>query len=254
MAVDQFQTDETGTMYVVFYDAGGLPVAVDTAISIALYDSGGTLRATYTNATTPSVDKITGGTPDPHYKLASIPLTGYTHGLVRAVVTATVGGDPVVPNPFEIDAAFEVIADGGALYTTAAKVKEQIPFDKPTELTDDIITGYIEDVGRWIDAKCKKGGYTVPFPAITDTPATPRLVSHMTREGAVELCMMFMGMVGNNVVGRGPRSEWVKEMLMELVPDKGRATMFLDESSDTARPASIISPIPVNSPTGDDIL
>lgn len=77
-----------------------------------------------------------------------------------------------------------------AAYTTDSALDARIGEDLITDLLDldedagddsATLTAAIADVGSIIDAYCAKR-YTVPFAAITDTPATPALIQTIAKK------------------------------------------------------------------------
>jgi len=78
------------------------------------------------------------------------------------------------------------------LYTTAEQVQAELPGDLPTELSTEVIEGFIEDQGRRIDAFLRTC-YQVPFPGISDSPPTPALIERICRRLAAADCLRFLG-------------------------------------------------------------
>lgn len=257
----------TGSVIFHFEDALGDPIAVDydtgaSKMSVLLKDFTGVLRHTIDEEPAVEESEIDGDqlqilevlTPTVHYRIDDIPLGAYKLGPVTAEITATLDDEPLPNSPTIDDCAF-IVGDGPSLtdlYCSIQSVKDEIAFKLPDELTDAIIERKIREVMAWIDSRLKGAGYSPfpPFPFTGDTPPTPFVVQHMTREGAVELVLLWSAALNEDILNRkGPRTEWVTDMLEQLNPMKGNPTAYL---SDLATGPKVAAATTIALPVGDD--
>lgn len=247
-------TDELGDPILVDYD-------VDTPkMSVVLKDFTGVVRHTIDEEPAVETPTIDGDqlqilevlTPTIHYRINDIPLGAYKLGPVTAEITATLDDEPLPASPTIDDCVF-IVGSGPSttnLYCSVQDVRDEIAFKLPDGTTDAVIERKIRETMAWIDSRLRSGDYSPPFPFTSDVPPTPRLVQHMTCEGAVESTLVHAALIGKDAMNRqGPRTEWVQQMLDDLNPKKGNPIAFL---TDLAQSPQVAPGSTIALPVGDD--
>ncbi len=199
----------------------------DPDLKVEFYDSDSVLQFTATTSSSPALvqydDYDQGQNPDggPFVSVDGIDLGCFSLGIAEAKVYAKVGGMEVFPYP-SIISAFEVIAQfaQGPLYTSASRVREQIPGEWPQEVTDEMVTQAIADAGRKMDAFLQSC-YDTPFPDVNDDPPTPAVLETICRKLAAHQCLQWMGRV--NAASEENLKQRALAELMRLAPAEGKA-------------------------------
>jgi len=166
----------------------------DENLRVEFYDSENTLRFTATVQSTPRLSSAL----DEEGKFVyvdGILLEEFSLGLCSAKIYCLVNGAEVFPYPTVVE-AFQVVSGTGIepVYSLVSKVRTELPSNIPAELTDFIIEQYIYDASRRIDFFLY-GYYSVPFPGIEQSPATPALIERICRKLALADSLVFLGMV-----------------------------------------------------------
>lgn len=151
-----------------------------------------------------------------------IELTSFALGNVEARIYCRVNGAEVQPYPTCL-IAFEVIPAGapGPLYTTAERVRAELPGDLPDALSDEVLIGFIADQSRRIDAYLQTC-YAVPFSGIGEDPPTPAVIERICRRLAVAEGLRFLGRDEQpESPAAGADSAWAE--LSALLPQERRS-------------------------------
>jgi len=164
----------------------------DPDLRVEFYDSQGVLRFTAAKTSDPALASAS-DSQGVYLYVEGIHLENFSVGICDAHLYCQVNNDQVLPYPTVIE-AFQVILDTGSepVYTTAAKVKNELPAELPGQLTDQILEQYIYDASRKIDAVLA-GLYSIPFPGIEQNPKTPALIERLCRKLAVSDSLIFLG-------------------------------------------------------------
>ncbi len=164
----------------------------DPGLGVEFYDSQGILRFTANQTSSPPL--VSGSDRQGIFlALEGINLENFALGVCDARLSCRVNAEQVLPCPTVME-AFQVIPDSGTepVYTTASKVKSELPAEIPAQLTDPVIEQYIFDASRKIDAGLS-GLYPTPFPGIEQNPATPGLIERLCRKLALSESLIFLG-------------------------------------------------------------
>ena len=186
----------------------------DPDLKVEFYDANNELKFTASASSNPAL-----GTAEDELGafiyVEGIDLSDFASGVCTAHIYCKVSGAKVFPYPTVIE-AFEVVAGVGTepVYTTISKVKQELPAELPSELTDEIISQYIYDASRRIDAFLN-GYYAVPFADINKNPSTPALIERLCRKLAINDCLIFLGTI-NQIDVKPALEEWVIKELERL--------------------------------------
>jgi hypothetical protein len=237
LALPQYQQNESGRFDFRVPDGLGEYIYLDwddENLKVEFRDSGGTLRFTATTSSNPALTKESDD-QGCYHSVEGIDLSEFEVGNVEASIYGKVNGAQVEPYPTVI-VAFEVIPGYGEepLYTTAERVKEELPDDLPDELTDSLITQYIADQSRKIDAYLRTC-YLVPFNGIGDSPPTPEMVEQVCRKLALHECLLFMAR-DNRVTEESPFAREAFSSLEKMIPQNGKAPLIRLEGYTGPRP------------------
>jgi hypothetical protein len=227
LALPQYQQNEAGRFDFRVPDGLGNYVYLDwddPDLKVEFRDSQGTLRFTATTSSSPALTKGSDDQGYYHY-VEGIDLSEFALGNVEACIYGKVNAAEVEPYP-TIIVAFEVISSFGEepLYTTADRVKAELPEDLPDNLTDALITRYIADQSRNLDAYLRTC-YMVPFPGIGDNPPTPELVEQICRKLTLHECLLFLAR-DNRVTEESPFAKEALSNLGKMIPLNGKAPLI----------------------------
>ena len=120
----------------------------DPGLGVEFYDSQGILRFTANQTSSPPL--VSGSDRQGIFlALEGINLENFALGVCDARLSCRVNAEQVLPCPTVME-AFQVIPDSGTepVYTTASKVKSELPAEIPAQLTDPVSEQDIFDASR----------------------------------------------------------------------------------------------------------
>lgn len=186
----------------------------DPDLRVEFFDSAGGLKFSATKTSNPPLEKAD-DREGIFLFIEGISLQNFSPGVADAHIYCRLNGEEVLPYPTIME-AFQVILGSGSepVYSSAEKVRAELPAELPAELTDGVIEQYIYDASRRIDAVAISS-YKVPFPGIEENPGTPALIERLCRKLAVIDCLIFLGTLNEMNINL-PLEERVMRELMEL--------------------------------------
>lgn len=183
----------------------------DPGLKVEFWDAKGTMRFQAGKTSSPPLT-LASDRYGPFVAIEGIELADFSLGVASARIFCKVSGNAVLPQPTIIE-AFEVVAGTGLepAYTNITRVRNELPLDVPSQLSDAAVSQFIHDASRKIDAALH-GYYELPFPGIEENPCTPALIERLARKLALADCLAFLGVLNQAEF----KSQFEEQALSEL--------------------------------------